>query len=99
MTTMDLYSRPRASEPEQIAGDRREDRRYPIPLEVNYKLIRRKRVLGSGVGRTIDLSSGGILFEADRQLPLGLNLELSIEWPALLHDIAPMRLQVTGRIV
>jgi hypothetical protein len=96
---MDLTSKTRGVEPDQIAGDRREDRRYTISLEVRYKLIRRRRVLDTGVGCTVDLSSGGILFEADRPLPVGLNLELSIEWPALLNDIAPMRLQVVGRIV
>ena len=84
---------------DQIAGDRREDRRYPIELELKYKVIRRKRVLDTGVGHTVDLSSGGVLFEAERPLPAGLNAELSITWPVLLHNVAPMRLLVIGKIV
>jgi hypothetical protein len=84
---------------ELIAGDRRADRRYPIELTLKYKLIRRKRILETGVGRTLDLSSGGIHFETDHPLPVGLNVELSIEWPVLLHNVAPMRLQASGRIV
>jgi hypothetical protein len=32
-------------------------------------------------------------------LPVGLNVELSISWPALLHNVAPMQLVVSGRIV
>jgi hypothetical protein len=56
-------------------------------------------VLESGRGYTVDLSSGGILFEAEHTLPVGLNVELLIDWPVLLHNVAPMRLQVTGRIV
>jgi len=51
------------------------------------------------VGRTIDLSGGGILFEAHRTLPVGLNVELSIAWPILLHNAAPLQLLVSGRIV
>lgn len=85
--------------PDQISGDRREDRRYPIELELKYKLIRRKRVLETGVGHTIDLSSGGVFFQAEHSLPTGLNAELSITWPVLLHNVAPMRLLVIGKIV
>ena len=74
---------------DQIGGDRREDRRYAIELGLKYKLIRRRRVLETGKGFTVDLSSGGILFEAERPLPLGLNVELLIDWPVLLHNTAP----------
>ena len=83
----------------QISGDRREDRRYAIPLAVKWKLIRRRRVLDSGVGQTIDISSGGILFDAGREMPAGLNIELSITWPVMLHKIAPLQLVASGRIV
>src|SRR5207247_17235 len=81
-----------------ISGDRREDRRYQIQLELKWKLIRRRRVLDTGTGHTIDLSSGGILFDAGRHLPEGLNVELSLTWPVLLHNVAPMQLVVYGRI-
>src|SRR3954467_11932384 len=82
-----------------IHGDRRLDRRYDMALDLRWKLVRRRKVLDSGTGRTLDLSSGGILFDAGRQLPVGLNIDLSISWPALLHNIAPMQLVVSGRIV
>lgn len=84
---------------EEIGGDRRHDRRYDLHLEVRWKLIRRKRVLEAGTGRTLDLSSGGILFETDRPLPIGLNVELSVAWPVMLHNVAPMQLVIAGRIV
>jgi hypothetical protein len=88
-----------AKEMEGIGGDRRSDRRYQIHLELRWKLIRRRRVLDSGVGHTVDLSSGGILFDPGRQLPVGLNVELAIAWPVLLHNVAPLQLIVSGRIV
>jgi hypothetical protein len=84
---------------ESINGDRRYDRRYGISLDLRWKLVRRRKVLDSGTGSTLDVSSGGILFDAQRQLPVGFNVELSISWPALLHNIAPMQLVVSGRIV
>ena len=87
------------SEPQEIAGERRADRRYGILLDLKWKLVRRRRVLETGVGRTVDLSSSGILFNAGRHLPEGLNVELSIAWPVLLHNVAPLQLTVAGRIV
>lgn len=82
-----------------IAGDRRADRRYEIPLDLRWKLIRRKRVLDSGIGITLDVSSGGVFFESDHPLPGHGDVELSISWPVLLHNVAPLQLVVTGRVV
>jgi PilZ domain len=87
------------SEPQEIAGERRGDRRYGIQLDLKWKLVRRRRVLDTGTGRTLDLSSSGVLFNAGRALPEGLNVELSIAWPVLLHNVAPLQLTVAGRIV
>jgi hypothetical protein len=84
---------------DSINGDRRQDRRYRIHLDVKWKLIRRRRVLDTGVGQTVDLSSGGILFDPGRPLPVGLNVELAISWPVLLRNEAPMQLIVSGKIV
>jgi hypothetical protein len=84
---------------DQIGGERRSDRRYDLALNVRWKLIRRRRVLDSGTGKTVDVSSGGLLLETDRELPSGLNIELSISWPVLLHNVAPLQLVVAGRVV
>ena len=88
-----------AEKTESINGERRRDRRYGIHLDLRWKLIRRRRVLETGVGQTVDLSSGGILFVSGRTLPVGLNVELAITWPVLLRNEAPMQLIVAGRIV
>ncbi len=84
---------------EHIGGERRGDRRYEISLDVRWKVLRRKRALDSGLGHTVDLSSGGILFEAGRKLPVGLKVQLSIAWPVLLHNSSPLQLSVAGRVV
>lgn len=84
---------------DKIGGERRSDRRYDLNLNVHWKLIRRRRVLETGTGQTVDVSSGGLLFETDRQLPPGMNIELSISWPVLLHNMAPLQLVVAGRVV
>lgn len=84
---------------DSIAGDRRLDRRYEISLELRWKLIRRKRVLDTGIGTTLDVSSGGVFFETDHPLPGHGDVEISISWPVLLHNVAPLQLVVTGRVV
>jgi hypothetical protein len=82
-----------------IGGDRRSDRRYGLRLELRWKLIRRRRILEAGTGETVDFSSGGVLFETARPMPVGLNVELAVAWPVLLHNVAQLQLVVGGRIV
>jgi hypothetical protein len=85
--------------PDRIGGDRRVDKRYEIQLDVRWKLVRRQRVLESGAGYTVDLSSGGILFEAGRQLPAGFRVELAVSWPIMLRSVSPLQLVVRGKIM
>jgi hypothetical protein len=89
----------RQAERQAIGGERRSDRRYEIVLEVQWKLVHRRRVVESGTGRTHDLSSHGILFDAGRRLVAGRILELSIAWPVLLHGTAAMKLVASGKVV
>src|ERR1035437_433757 len=88
-----------AAQEDAIGGERRQNRRYHLQLELRWKLIRRRRVLDTGTGQIVNVSSGGILFDAGRRLPEGLSVELSISWPVLLHNVAPMQLVATGKIV
>ena len=78
---------------------RRWPRRYDIALEVRWRLIQGKRPLGAGTGTTLNLSSGGVLFETDRKLASGGAIELAIAWPVLLRNVAPLQLKIMGEIV
>ena len=84
---------------EVIHQDRRDDRRYPIELELRYKVIARSRIQLNGGGRTMNMSSGGVLFGGDQSLPAGAFVELSIHWPVLLRDTRPLTLLIVGRVV
>ena len=79
--------------------NRRAHRRYNMQLELRWRLISRKRTTETGVGRTIDVSRGGVLFESSRQPPVGVNVEVAIDWPARLDNGEPMQLIVLGRVV
>lgn len=84
---------------EQIRGERRCNRRYTIPLSLRWDLIRRRKVEASGMGTTIDLSSGGILFQAETSLPIGYTVTLSIAWPAFIDGFPPVQLVASGVVV
>jgi len=46
------------------------------------------------------MSTTGMLFTTTgRYLDPGLDLEISIDWPALLNDDTPLQLSVVGRVV
>jgi hypothetical protein len=82
-----------------IGGERRDDRRYEMKLDLRWKLVRRRRAIDSGGGFTLDLSRGGVRFHAGRVLTVGLNVEPAIAWPARLHHVAPMPLSIHGKIL
>lgn len=81
-----------------LARERRASRRYEMPLRLRWKVLRRKRLLETGTGTTVDLSSTGILFETDTELPLDGAIKLFIAWPILLDGSLPIQLVVAGRI-
>jgi len=83
----------------RISGDRRSRRRYPLDLQVIYKVVKNSRVCQAGAGKTFDLSGTGIAFHADDSLPPGSSVELSIAWPVLLNKTCPLQLVVTGKVV
>jgi PilZ domain len=52
-----------------------------------------------GTGTTVDLSTGGILFESDHKPAAPGLMELAIAWPAKPDHFPSMRLMVIGRVV
>ncbi|HVP48583.1 MAG TPA: PilZ domain-containing protein [Bryobacteraceae bacterium] len=80
-------------------GDQRLKGRYPIALDVQYKLLSGDRVDRVGSGKTLNISSGGVLFETDQQLPPRGVVELAIKWPFVLRDVCSLKLVIRGHIV
>ena len=90
----------------QRSTDRRERPRYRIQVDLRYKLlVRGARLPHMGNGKTVDISSAGVLFETDGALnaekllrhPGKLVLELA--WPLVLDDGCALKLQIAGRVV
>ena len=81
------------------ATDRRKKSRFPIHRELRYKLLSDSLLSDSGVGQSLNISSGGIAFTVDHALQPDAFIELSISWPVLLDDTCPLRLIVFGRVL
>jgi hypothetical protein len=80
--------------------DRRTSNRLPIEREVRYKVLGgRKTVKQTGMGKTVNMSSGGVLFTTETARPEGERVELAVSWPAQLNDTLPLKLVAMGRLV
>ncbi len=79
-------------------NDRRKSDRFPIEREVRYKILSKKHE-EIGNGRTLNMSSNGVLFSTDQMLVPGRRLELNISWPVQLNATIPLKLVARGRVV
>ena len=81
------------------SSDRRAGVRFPVNLEVRYSVAGRGGPVETGSGRTIDVSSSGLSFSADRPLSIGQKLELCIDWPVVLDRGVQLQVFVSGVVV
>src|SRR5712692_10132617 len=84
---------------QSVRAERRHSDRFPIEREVRYRVLSKRSGEESGDGKTINISSSGVLFTAEHMLLPGRRLELSISWPAQLNDKCALRLVARGRVV
>jgi hypothetical protein len=79
-------------------AERRKSKRLPIEREVRYKVVG-----GQGnfycSGKTINMSSRGVLFTIEYPLSKKQHIELAVRWPAKLDGAIPLQLVALGRVV
>lgn len=85
--------------PKNRKSDRRSSARFPIAMQLEYTTPRHDGEVQAGSGCTIDLSSSGLSFTADRPLPPGCRLEVSIDWPVMLDGNVKLQLVIHGVVV
>jgi hypothetical protein len=82
-----------------LQRERRSHQRYPITFDVEYEVSGGNGVRLMGFGRTINISSRGVLLEIGAPLPNLCRILLSINWPFLLNESIPLKLAMYGEIV
>ena len=88
----------RMDTPDAGNPERRRSSRFPIEREVRYKTLNQRTEILAGNGKTLNISSSGVLFTSDHDLPVGTRLEVSISWPAQLNEKCLLNLVARGRV-
>lgn len=81
------------------SSDRRGSDRFPIEREVRYKVLSKRSNDEAGAGKTINMSSSGVLFTSEHMLIPGKRIEVAISWPAQLNNTTNLKLVARGRVV
>ena len=85
-------------ESKNLSMERRSKSRFPLRLAVRYRTVAGEP-LQAGAGRTVNVSSGGLLIATEEAIvPTGSRLQLTVDWPFLLHGITPLQLMVSCRV-
>lgn len=84
---------------DQAQNDRRHSDRFPIEREVRYRVLNKRSGEETGDGKTINISSSGVLFTVEHMLLPGRRMELAISWPAQLNNKCALKLVARGRVV
>ena len=72
--------------------ERRASKRFSIDRTIRYRVMDDGPTGISGNGRTVNLSSGGILIVTDRLLSPGVQLEVEIDWPTPVDTEVALKL-------
>jgi hypothetical protein len=88
-----------AGRSKKVLFEQRSRQRYPIELEVEYRLLAKGQSDLLGSGKTRNISSGGVLIDALGSHPTTGSIELMLSWPFLLEGVCPLKLVMRGRIV
>jgi hypothetical protein len=79
--------------------DRRGTIRFPVREELRYKILQPRAAAVSGAGQTLNFGSGGLLFTTEEKLPIGRQVEISVNWPARIDGTCPLKFVAIGRVV
>jgi hypothetical protein len=79
--------------------ERRYGQRFPIAMDVKYRLTQHGRTFSCGQVQTVDISSTGVLLNTLEACPEGTAAELSIDWPAHPENMFTVQLRLVGSVV
>ncbi|MGI8990747.1 MAG: PilZ domain-containing protein [Bryobacteraceae bacterium] len=79
--------------------DRRNTSRFPMDREVRYRILETRKHHPQCAGKTLDMSSKGILFETVDAVPVGKRLEISVNWPAQLNKTCRLKFVALAKVV
>jgi hypothetical protein len=81
-----------------LSIERRSKVRFPLNLRVTYRTLSRGST-SYGEGWVVNMNRSGVLVSIEHEISVGARVELSIEWPSLLHGRVPLRFVTAGEVV
>ena len=79
--------------------ERRASQRTPIERGVRYRVVGRGPAGLSGIGKTINMSSVGMLIQTEQVLSPGWRIDVEMSGPFQVDDQLFSKLLITGKIV
>ena len=79
--------------------NRRTVKRYGLELPFDYRLFGRDQSVQEGHGRTLNMSSRGLLVAADSRISKGQPIELSVQLPSLCPSARGAQLLILGQVL
>jgi hypothetical protein len=79
--------------------ERRASERFPIARDLRYRVLNKRGNEEGGEGKTVNMSSSGLLFHAGQMLLPGRRLEVAVSWPAQLNSKCALKFVARGRVV
>ncbi len=79
-------------------AERRLKSRFSVELDLRYR-HRGRFPSVRGIGRTLNMSSSGILIQSDQRPPIGTRLEVILYWPWLLDGVTHLQLVAIGKVI
>jgi len=76
--------------------ERRSSWRFLIECEIRYRVV---DVEVFSRGKTVNISTGGMLIVTDRLLPAGMQLQVEVDWPPLVDAAATLKLVAMCTVV
>jgi len=81
------------------SSERRASDRFPIERDLKYRILSKRNGDEAGSGKTVNMSSNGVLFSTESILLPGRRVEVAINWPAQLNAKVSLKLVARGRVV
>jgi len=78
-------------------GKRTANRPYPVQVEANYLLRSGRRIVDKGRVQTVTVSQTELVLDSAKQLPPGLDIELTLQWPMPTDSSGRVAVRVKGR--
>lgn len=79
--------------------ERRSTTRYQMELGLHYRVVLPTIDQTLRTGKTLNISTGGILFTVHEDLRPRMLMEVIIDWPVKAKGDIPLKLRVHGRVV